>query len=145
MPTLRAILAEQAAQELRYAGSVTRPSNAPDRRVWCCEARCAGRFGRGEIEAAHRGETAPFDRIQANVLLRRDAQAARIYERLVAAGIEVPAYADISRLRLRPASTARACHCDSAPPDRGTADDLTVGSSCFTRWSTAISYPPRAN
>jgi len=91
---LRAILAEQAAQELRYAGSVDAPEQrAGQARLVLAKLDALVDSAGGEIEAAHRGETAPFDRIQANVLLRRDAQAARIYERLVAAGIEVPAYA----------------------------------------------------
>ena len=93
-PDLRAILAQQAALELRYAEGLEDRSERMERL-----AKVATRLdelirsGGGEIEAARHGEAAPFDRIQADVLMHRDADAASRYERLTAAGVEVPAYA----------------------------------------------------
>jgi biofilm PGA synthesis protein PgaA len=91
---LRVILAEQAALELRYAEGVEDRAERLQR-LQQVAARLdeLTRLGGGEIEAARRGEAAPFDRIQADVLLRRESDAVGRYERLETAGVEVPAYA----------------------------------------------------
>jgi biofilm PGA synthesis protein PgaA len=91
---LRGILAEQAALELRSAEGVQDRAEQRQRlqQVAARLDELIG-LGGGEIEAARRGEAPPFDRIQADVLLRQDAEAAARYERLRTAGVEVPAYA----------------------------------------------------
>jgi biofilm PGA synthesis protein PgaA len=91
---LRAILAEQAALELRYAEGVEDRAER-QQRLQQVAARLdeVADLGGGEIESARRGESAAFDRIQADVLLHRESDATRRYERLQAAGVEVPAYA----------------------------------------------------
>ena len=93
-PDLRHILTEQAALELRYAEGVETGSER-QRRLTQAAAKLDALIesGGGEIETARRGEAAPFDRIQADVLLQQERDAVDRYERLTAAGIEVPAYA----------------------------------------------------
>ena len=91
---LRAILAEQTAQELRYAESLEAPQERGERlRQVLGKLDALIESGGGEIGTARHGETVAFDRIQADVLLHRESEAVRIFERLIAAGLEVPAYA----------------------------------------------------
>jgi biofilm PGA synthesis protein PgaA len=93
-PDLRRIVAEQAALDLRYAESAEQADERLQRlRQAAARLDALIASGGGEIAAARSGEAAPFDRIQADVLLHREADAVARYERLTAAAIEVPAYA----------------------------------------------------
>ncbi len=93
-PDLRAIPAEQAALELRYADGVESRSERRNR-LRQAAAKLDGliQAAGGQIEAARRGDPAVFDRIQAAVLLQDEADAVARFERLTGAGIDVPAYA----------------------------------------------------
>jgi biofilm PGA synthesis protein PgaA len=91
---LRGVLAEQAALELRYAEAIEeRAERLEQLRQAAAKLDQLIESGGSEVEAARRGEAPPFDRIQADVLLHRASDATARYERLVAAGVEVPAYA----------------------------------------------------
>jgi len=93
-PDLRAIESEQTALELRYADGLEDGEERRQRLQAILERldELVGRAG-GTLAAAERGESAPFDRMQAGVLLRRDAEVAAQYEAMIAASIPVPGYA----------------------------------------------------
>jgi biofilm PGA synthesis protein PgaA len=91
---LRAILSEQAALQLRYAdGLEERRERAAKLQSVMEELDRLVLEAGGLIAAAARGEPAAFDRLQANVLLRRESEAIRQYETLAEASIRIPAYA----------------------------------------------------
>ncbi len=91
---LRAVVAQLAAHQLRYAENVEDRAQRTQRllRVLAQLDSLILDAG-GELKAAQAGESAPFDRLQAYVMLHREAQATQHYELLIAGGVELPAYA----------------------------------------------------
>jgi len=91
---LRGVAAQQAAQQLRFAEFVDDSVQRNERLLRIlAQLDDLVHDGGGELAAARAGESAPFDRLQAYVMLHRDVEATRHAETLVAAGIELPAYA----------------------------------------------------
>ncbi len=91
---LRGVLAQHAAEQLRFAESVDDRAQREARAVVILAQldRLIEDAG-GELKAARAGEAPPFDRLLAYVMLRREAQASEHYESLVAGGVQLPAYA----------------------------------------------------
>jgi biofilm PGA synthesis protein PgaA len=93
---LRAILAEQAALQMRYADSLEdRRERAARLQAVLDELDRLVEDAGGLLPAAAGGESAAFDRLQANVLLHREKEVIAQYEAMVAAAVRIPAYARV--------------------------------------------------
>jgi biofilm PGA synthesis protein PgaA len=93
---LRQIRSEQAAQDLRYADGVEdRKERASRLAAVLATLDSLITDAGGLLPAAHRGDSAVFDRLQALVLMHRESEAAQQFELMKVGGLDVPAYAQL--------------------------------------------------